>query len=76
MKTLQVKVRPNARTSVLEAPAEDNIWSARLKSPPLDGKANQELIKLVAGYFGCSRGPISIKRGVGTRLKLVLIDDT
>jgi uncharacterized protein YggU (UPF0235/DUF167 family) len=51
---LQIKVKPNARASVLEQ-AADGSWSAQLKSPPVDGKANRELIELVAERFGCRR---------------------
>ena len=76
MKTLQVKVKPNTRDSILEAPASGNIWSARLKSPPVDGKANKVLINLVAEYFGCARATVSIKSGASGRLKLVQINDT
>jgi uncharacterized protein (TIGR00251 family) len=72
MKTIQIKVKPNARESVLEL---DNSgqWIARLKSPPVDGKANRELIELVAEHFGCSKSAVSIKSGVAGRLKLVRI---
>jgi uncharacterized protein (TIGR00251 family) len=72
---LQIKVKPNARESLLIEPGEDNIWSARLKSPPVDGKANQELIALIAGHFGCKRNRVLIKSGSGARIKLVQILD-
>ena len=74
MKTLRIKVRPNARDSVLEPPAEDGIWLARLKAPPVDGKANRELIALVARHFGCPKAAVTIKSGGAGRLKLVVID--
>jgi uncharacterized protein (TIGR00251 family) len=73
MKTLQVKVKPNARTSSLEE--ADGIWLAQLKSPPVDGKANAELIALVADKFGCRKNQVTIKAGAGGRMKLVRIDD-
>jgi uncharacterized protein YggU (UPF0235/DUF167 family) len=47
-KTIQVKVTPNARVSALEKPGAGRIGRARLKSPPADGKANEELVALVA----------------------------
>jgi uncharacterized protein (TIGR00251 family) len=71
--TLSIKVKPNARTSSLEQ--VDGIWFAQLKSPPVDGKANAELIALVAEKFGCRRNQVSIKAGAGGRMKLVRIDD-
>jgi uncharacterized protein (TIGR00251 family) len=73
MATLQVKVKPNARVSVLQQ-AADGTWLAQLKSPPVDGKANEELIALVARQFGCRKAVVSIKSGASGRMKLVKID--
>lgn len=70
---LQIKVKPNARASVLEQ-AADGSWSAQLKSPPVDGKANRELIELVAERFGCRKADVSIRSGASGRMKLVQID--
>ena len=69
---IRVRVKPNARESALEQePA--GTWLARLKAPPVDGKANAELIELVARRFGCPRSAVSIKSGAGSRTKLVKI---
>lgn len=73
MKIIQVKVKPNARVSTLEE-IEGNSWLAQLKSPPVDGKANKELIGLIARHFGCPKSAVSIKRGAAGRTKLVKID--
>lgn len=73
MKTLQVKVKPNARTSSLDEAG--GVWLAQLKSPPVDGKANAELIALIAEKFGCRKAQVTIKAGAGGRMKLVRIDD-
>lgn len=69
---MQVKVKPNARVSRL-TPAENGPWLAELKSPPVDGKANAELIELVAGHFGCPRRAVSIRSGAGGRMKWLRI---
>ena len=70
---IQVKVTPRAReASLTQMP--DGTWVARLKSPPVDGKANAELVALVAKQFGCSKAAVSIKAGASGRVKLVRID--
>jgi uncharacterized protein (TIGR00251 family) len=69
---IQVKVTPRSRVSSLTQ-ASDGTWVARLKSPPVDGKANAELIALVAEQFGCRRAAVSIKSGASGRMKLVEI---
>jgi uncharacterized protein (TIGR00251 family) len=73
MKRLRIKVRPNARSSALEQDA-DGQWIARLKSPPVDGKANRELIELVAAHFQCRRSAVFIRRGASSRVKLLEIN--
>ena len=72
---LQVKVKPNARASVLEQSA-DGQWVAQIQAPPVDGKANRELIALIARRFGCAKSAVSIKAGTSGRVKLVRIDRT
>ena len=71
-RTIQVKVKPNARASRLE-PQEDGTWYAELKSPPVDGKANEELIALVAKAFDCRKADVTIKSGASGRMKLVVV---
>lgn len=71
--TLRVKVKPNSRASSLEQET-DGSWVARLKSPPVDGKANDELVALVAGHFHCRKSAVLIKAGVSARVKVLKID--
>jgi uncharacterized protein (TIGR00251 family) len=70
---LQVKVKPRARISSL-AKMPDGTWTAQIKSPPVDGKANEELVALVAGHFGCRKSAVTIRSGASGRLKLVKVD--
>jgi uncharacterized protein (TIGR00251 family) len=70
---IQIKVKPNSRTSLLEQ-REDGTWLAQLKSPPVEGKANEELLALVAKHFDCRKSAVSIKAGVSGRVKLVRIE--
>lgn len=74
MPVLLIKAKPNARASSLTQ-QDDGSWLAQLKSPPVDGKANAELIALVARQFGCSKAQVTIKTGSGGRLKRVEFPD-
>jgi uncharacterized protein len=69
---LQVKVKPRARVSELSQ-AADGTWIAKLKSPPVDGRANEELVRLVAEKFQCGRAAVTIKAGASGRTKLVRV---
>jgi uncharacterized protein len=70
---IQIKVKPNSRANLLEQ-REDGTWVAEIKSPPVDGKANEELLALVAKHFGCRKSDVSIKSGGSGRTKLVRIE--
>lgn len=68
-----IKVKPNSKiVSIIEE--TDGSLTVKLKSPPVDGKANQELIKLLAERFKVSKSQITIKSGMTGRQKLVEID--
>jgi uncharacterized protein (TIGR00251 family) len=70
-----VRVKPNARNSTLAEPAaEGDPWRAEVKAPPVDGKANRELIALIARHFHCRKSAVSIRHGPGGRTKLVVIE--
>lgn len=71
---IQVKVKPNSRASLLEQ-REDGTWLAQIKSPPVDGKANKELLTLVAKHFNCRKSDVLIKSGGSSRIKLIQISE-
>jgi uncharacterized protein (TIGR00251 family) len=74
MRTLRVTVKPNSRVEELVA-LEDGSYVARVKAPPVDGKANAALIALIAGKFGVPKSRVAIKSGASGRTKRVLIAD-
>lgn len=69
---IQVKVKPNSKQQKIEK-TEDGSLVVCLKSPPVNGKANQELIKLLADEFKVSKSKISIKSGLSSKNKLIEI---
>ncbi|MCI0748987.1 MAG: DUF167 domain-containing protein [Nevskiales bacterium] len=66
-------MKPRARSSEL-VQGPDGAWLARLKSPPVDGKANEELVALVAEHFKCRKAAVSIKSGASGRMKWVKVE--
>ena len=71
---IQVRVKPRARVSKLEK-TDTDIWLAQLKSPPVDGKANEELVALVAEHFKLPKSAVTVKSGASGRVKWVQIED-
>lgn len=74
MTTLRIKVKPNSKKQDIQT-REDGSLVVYLKSPPVDGKANAELIKLLADKFNVAKSSIQIKSGASSRQKLIEIED-
>jgi hypothetical protein len=73
MRVVQVKAKPSSRESSVEE-QEDGTFLVKLKAQPIDGKANAELVALLAAHFKVSRASIKVKSGAGARIKLVSIE--
>jgi uncharacterized protein (TIGR00251 family) len=70
---ITVRVQPNAkRTEVVRF--EDNVLYLRIAVPPVKGKANHEVIRLLADVLGVPKTDITIERGTTSRRKLVCIE--
>ncbi|MEB3342782.1 DUF167 domain-containing protein [Okeania sp.] len=72
MTIFQVKVKPNSKQQSMETEADGSLKIC-LKSPPVDGKANQELIQLLAKKFNVKKSEVTIKSGLYSRNKLIEI---
>ena len=72
---ISVRAKPRSSVSALEQEAS-GTWVARLRASPVDGKANAELVALVARHFGCPRACVEVVSGATARLKLVRIAAT
>jgi uncharacterized protein (TIGR00251 family) len=70
---IRVKVKPNARSSSL-VQLPDGSWVAQVRAQASEGKANKELIALVADHFHCVKAAVSIKSGTSGRMKLIRIE--
>jgi uncharacterized protein (TIGR00251 family) len=70
---IRVRVKPRARSSTLE-PLEDGSWLAKVTAPAAEGKANKELVGLIADQFGCAKAAVTIKSGMRGRIKLISVE--
>ena len=52
---------------------EDGSYRARVTSPPVDGKANEALVKLVSDFFGIPKSCVLIVRGLKSKTKTLEI---
>lgn len=70
---IKLKVKPYSRQQKIDRAADESLI-VYLKSPPIDGKANQELIKLLAEYYQVTKAQIKIKSGFSAKHKIIEID--
>jgi uncharacterized protein (TIGR00251 family) len=68
---VHITVKPNAKQSLIYWDGE--LLRADLQSPPDKSKANQELIKLIAGQLKCSSSQVHLIAGHTNRDKILNI---
>ena len=66
-------MQPRARRDEI-AGERDGAILVRVTAPPVDGRANAALVKVLAKRIGVARGRVSVVRGERSRDKLVRID--
>jgi uncharacterized protein (TIGR00251 family) len=73
MARIAVKVHPRARRTAVAGRFGD-AWKLDLAAPPVDGKANEECIRFLAGLAGVPQACVRIVTGAGARVKLVEVE--
>ncbi len=68
-KIISVKVTPRAKASSVIEDLEGNL-KIKVKSSPVDGRANQEVINLLAKYYSIPKKQIEIIKGLTNKQKL------
>jgi uncharacterized protein len=70
---IEVRLRPRGGEDELIGMRE-GILQARVKAPPVDGKANRALCKLIAKRVGVAPTRVSVVRGAKSREKVVRVE--
>jgi uncharacterized protein len=73
MARIAVKVRPRARRSAI-AGRLGEAYKLDLAAPPVDGKANEECVRFLAGLAGVPRAAVRIVQGSTSRNKVVEVE--
>jgi len=69
---ISIRVKPNARKNEVK-PLGDNTFLVSVTAPPVDNRANEKMIEVLAEYFGRPKRTISILRGTTAKQKIVQI---
>jgi uncharacterized protein (TIGR00251 family) len=77
---LVCKVTPNARKSACAGWIADErgrrVLLIKLAAPPVEGRANEELVRFLADLLDCPRGQIELLRGGTGRVKSLSIPES
>jgi uncharacterized protein (TIGR00251 family) len=71
---IEVHAKPRAKKTRLIA-VRGNTLEIALAAPPVDGAANEELIRFLSDLFDIPKRKISLVRGETSRTKLLDIED-
>lgn len=71
----QIDVRLQPRSSKDELLGmRDGVLQAKVTAPPVDGKANTALCRLIAKRAGVAQSRVTLVRGEKSRVKLVKVE--
>ena len=70
---IAVRVKANARRNEVQRLAERS-YLVTVSAPPVDGKANEKVIELLAEHFGKPKRCFTILRGETSKEKLIDIE--
>lgn len=79
---LAIKVTPGAKKNEIIGWEEDypqvgRVLKLRIAAPPVEGKANKEIVAFLAKTLGIPKAAVDLVHGTSGRIKLVnLPDDT
>lgn len=69
---LHIKVKPGSKQNRLIVKNNEIVCS--VKAPPVEGKANEELIKYLAELFNVSKSSVMLLKGSESRFKKIEIN--
>lgn len=72
---LKLRITPNAKKSEITGWQDDTTLKIKIHAPPVDGKANEELIRFLAKSLNIKKSEIRIISGETGRDKLIEIPD-
>lgn len=72
---LKIKVTPRGSKTEILGELPDGTIRIKLAAPPVDGAANDALIKFLAHEYNLKKSQIIIKTGHTSRLKTIIIEN-
>ena len=67
---ISVRVKPNARQNEV-AKLDNGTYRVNVTVPPVEGKANEKVIEVLAEYFGKPKRCFTIVKGTTSKEKII-----
>ena len=78
MANLPIRLQPGAAVDRIEGweadPEGRRVLKVRVRARPIDGEANDALVRLLAKSLGVSKSSVTVVRGGQSRSKMVVVD--
>ena len=71
---ISIRVKPNSKENQVEEKGPNQLL-VKVKAPPQENRANQEVIKTLAEYFDIPKSRILIVAGLRSKQKVVELKD-
>ncbi len=71
---LKIKAKPNSKEEKVEK-TEDGSYKVWVKSPPVKGLANKDIIKVIADHLKVNKNQVNIISGRSSKNKVLKIDN-
>lgn len=70
---ITIIAKPNSKIEKIEK-INDNTYKVYIKTQPIENKANQRIIELLAKYFDVPKSDVSILTGQFSKQKIIKIN--
>lgn len=70
---IKIYARPSAKKTEIDGLHGEDRIKIRIHAPPVDGKANEELLRFLAELFDCSLSRVTLVTGEKSKLKTISI---
>jgi uncharacterized protein YggU (UPF0235/DUF167 family) len=68
---MKIAVRVKPRSRVEEVSGEGDSYVVRVKEPPIEGRANRAVLRLLASHLGVPESCLRIVSGFSSRNKVI-----
>jgi uncharacterized protein (TIGR00251 family) len=69
---ITIRVKPNARKNEVKQIDTKN-YIVSVTAPPMEGKANEKVVEVLAEYFGKPKRSVTLLRGETGKIKVIEI---